>query len=162
MAPAADPKRLQIMQAAATALRAINGGSTYWYTVKAASVQLDVLTTLLNMPSTNLPGFVIEASPNSERVLEGGLVIKDAFDFIVLGRVDVDGSASGDKKVTAGEKLAHDVEVALAVDERLGMPSLVISARTQPAEVIYDAGTTNAVFVGTRVRCLYKRNYGQP
>jgi hypothetical protein len=166
MPPASSPTRLQILQAAATALRAINGGSTYWHTVKSASVQLDVTTEFLTKPSTELPAFVLEpATVPGERIFEPGRppIVRDVFEFTVIGRVVVDGGpAAGDRKVTAGEKLAHDVEVALAADIRLGLPTLVIGAFCEQADVSYGEGSDLSVYTRTRVRVTYKRNYGQP
>lgn len=167
MPPASSPKRLQILQAAATRLRAINGGASFWYSVRPTSVQIDVSVTLLNLPSTNLPAFMLEAAdPSGERIPEGAGIVKETFDFMVIGRVDVDGSADTDRKVTAGEKLAADIETAFATDftgdGRLGMPNLVNGVWLFPPEVIYDAGPVLAVFVGQRIRVSYKRRGGEP
>lgn len=166
MAPSASPKRLQILQAAATALRAINGGSTYWYTVPTGSVQLDVNTEFLSKPSLALPAFCIEpvTSPGTREWEPGRPTnVKDSFEFIIVGRMTADGGPNaGDKKVTVGEKLAHDVEVALSQDTRLGLSTLVIGAYCEQPEILYEDGPSLNVYTRTRVKVTYKRNYGAP
>ncbi len=163
MPPASDPKRLQIMQAVATRLRAITAGSTYWYTVpRSASVQLDVGTRLIGFKSVDLPGFCVQAVDSAQAVPEGAGYVKDTCELLVMGRMDADGGSAGDKRVIVGEKLAADIETTLMAVERLGLPTIVNDIRPLAPEVVYDAGPGLAVYVGVRVRVSFKRRLGQP
>lgn len=140
-------------------LQGINGSAGgYTYTIKPASVRLDPLN-LLDTHETARPLVALELTDGGERTFQPADMLEDERLVIISALLDVPGQRA-DRRITAGLRLAADLERAIASDLTLG--GLAVSVRARQPEVLMAHQTSAAVIVQMPVILQLYRPYGRP
>ena len=157
---ATDPLRQRIIAAIVAAMRANITGSDYHFPVLSSKqVTSDPTTNLLTWNGYDLPMHVVEPTPDAVREFYPATQIRDEFNLNITSRMDVSDTADPDLRMQTWEKLAADVERALAQDVTLG--GLVYDVRVMPPRPFVGIGSP-IVIVACPVSVRYHRAYGEP
>lgn len=157
-APTLDPVRLRVLLSLQTALASMSVATGYHWDVSASAVTLDYrnLST-----AVTLPAFVVAQAGDDTREFLPANRIKDQFRVMVFGRVDAKGLSDQNRRVTAFEYLAADIERAFSAEITRG--GLAVDTRVQPPrEPFIEMDPVNSVYIEQPVEIILRRMYGRP
>jgi len=155
----ADPKRLAVLDAMATVARGITGASYHFPVVNPKSVTLDPTFNVMIATGVDLPLYVIEPEPESQRDFHPAMQIRETMRGTITGRMDVADVVDPRARAAAWEKMAADLEKAYAVDVTLG--GLLYDLRLMPPAPFVGVGT-DVVMVVVPFEARFHRTYGEP
>lgn len=159
MPPTTLPFRERIIQNVATTLRTINGGTTYFNTVKTGSVVADPNVNIMNVPITELPYIIVEPTASGTRFYQPASLIKNLFQVLITARQDATG-IDLDRKMKTWERMYHDIETALLVDRTRG--GIAYDTRIDEPAPAADVGPGQMTLLVVPVTIHYIRTFGRP
>lgn len=157
-----DPAKsveILILEHIQTALRAINGNPTYFYTVKSGSVVLDATLRIFDIPKSELPFFMVDGTLPPTMSWMPAKRVKVVLSIVILARQDATGNATN-MKTEVWRKLGADIEVALTQDITRG--GNAIDTRLEPRLPLIDPGPSQVVLVQQPLNVRFIRTYGTP
>ena len=156
-----NPLRQQTLEAIQTKLRAINGNPTYFSTVKSTSVVLDPGVNMFTVPSTELPFFIVEPTPEGSKFYMPAMRMQHRFQVVITARNDAPGGTSTSRKMETWERLIADIEVAMTRDVTLG--GIAADVRLTEATPGFDLNAqASTIIVVQPLNVLLVREYGKP
>ena len=160
-----ESQRFQVLEAMQTKLRQMDGSPNYHNAVKSASVVLDPAINLLTVPSTELPYFIIEPTPEGSKFYMPAMRLKHQFQVVITGRQDAATGIGTARKAQAWERLIQDVEYALThtgtVDD-VTLGGKCTDIRLLEATPGFDLGMTTTIVVVQPAVVTLLRSYGTP
>ena len=139
MAPAAEPISQQIVAAVVTRLKALTAGSTYWYAPGQVVTDAQRVNDIRSYPSYGV--WVTGESPATEDN-------RDVHESLGI-EIEVWVSDAEDR-LRALRRAVADLKAAIAVDERWGLPAVVVQT-SAPVVAVTDPADIDAPFAHAKV-----------
>ena len=154
----ANSRRLSILLALQTALRAILGASYHYPVTDPDNVSLDVTMNLMTVSGADVPLYMIEPTPEGDKDFHPGMHMVERFRINIFARYDAAHADAG-ARAQVWEDLAADIERALTVDVTLG--GLVYDTRVLVPQPFVGTGSPIVILVQP-IEVRVHREYGVP